>query len=431
MARRSLGNSEIQVSPIAFGGNVFGWTADEATSFSLLDALADHGINFIDTADVYSAWVPGNQGGDSETIIGKWLKRSGKRDSVVIATKVGLLEARAGLSRENILKAADDSLRRLQTDYIDLYFSHRDLADTPPWRRRWAPIAAWWRRARCASSAPRTTAARGCARRPRSAVATACRLPGDSARVQPVRPRRVRERSRAGGEGAGLGVINYYALASGFLSGKYRSEADFGKSQRGSRVEKYLNPRGLRILEALDAVAGGIARRRPRRAGLADRAAEHHRADRQRHLARTTEGARRGDPPRTERRRRARARRGQRPGLSRPGRSSSAVAGRMRSHGAGAVSFPALQPPVSRVRPGTGTARRPPGHRASGKAREPVIRQLYRRRCARSCMRNHPVIRMFPRRASRITRGSVSPPRWRYVLGYFLPIAMNDLSNAG
>ncbi|MGI4981977.1 MAG: aldo/keto reductase, partial [Janthinobacterium lividum] len=129
---RPLGTSELQVSPLVFGGNVFGWTIDEATSFSILDALADTGINFIDTADVYSAWVPGNQGGESETIIGKWLKRSGKRDAVVLATKVGLLEARAGLSRDNILKAVDDSLRRLQTDHIDLYFSHRDLADTAP-----------------------------------------------------------------------------------------------------------------------------------------------------------------------------------------------------------------------------------------------------------------------------------------------------------
>lgn len=108
MSLRSLGTSSIQVSPIVFGGNVFGWTADEATSFSLLDALADHGINFIDTADVYSAWAPGNRGGESETIIGKWLKRRGRRDDVVIATKVGLLEARAGLSRDTILKAADD-----------------------------------------------------------------------------------------------------------------------------------------------------------------------------------------------------------------------------------------------------------------------------------------------------------------------------------
>ncbi|MGP3656039.1 aldo/keto reductase [Burkholderia gladioli] len=257
MARRSLGNSEIQVSPIAFGGNVFGWTADEATSFSLLDALADHGINFIDTADVYSAWVPGNQGGDSETIIGKWLKRSGKRDSVVIATKVGLLEARAGLSRENILKAADDSLRRLQTDYIDLYFSHRDLADTASLEET---LGAY--RSLVEAGKVRIIGASnysGARLREAAEISRRDGLPAyqvfqpeynlyDRAEYESDLEPVVKE--------LGLGVINYYALASGFLSGKYRSEADFGKSQRGSRVEKYLNPRGLRILEALDAVAG-------------------------------------------------------------------------------------------------------------------------------------------------------------------------------
>lgn len=168
MALRSLGTSTIQVSPLVFGGNVFGWTADENTSFSLLDALADAGINFIDTADVYSAWVPGNQGGESETIIGKWLKRSGKRDQVVIATKVGLLETRAGLSRENILKAADDSLRRLQTDYIDLYFSHRDLADTAPLEETLGAYQTLIEqgKVRIIGASNYSTAARGCARRP-------------------------------------------------------------------------------------------------------------------------------------------------------------------------------------------------------------------------------------------------------------------------
>ena len=130
MQLRELGKSKVKVAPLMFGGNVFGWTADEATSMSLLDALADAGLNFIDTADVYSEWAPGNHGGDSETIIGKWFKRTGKRDQVVLATKVGSLSTHPGLSRDNILKAADDSLRRLQTDYIDLYFSHRDFADS-------------------------------------------------------------------------------------------------------------------------------------------------------------------------------------------------------------------------------------------------------------------------------------------------------------
>src|SRR5579859_4065499 len=130
MKKRELGKSGIEVAPLMLGGNVFGWTADEATSFKILDAFVAAGLDFIDTADSYSAWVPGNQGGESETIIGKWFKRSGKRDQVVLATKVGSLATRPGLTRDNILKAADDSLRRLQTDHIDVYFSHRDFAES-------------------------------------------------------------------------------------------------------------------------------------------------------------------------------------------------------------------------------------------------------------------------------------------------------------
>ncbi|KWF67704.1 aldo/keto reductase [Burkholderia pseudomultivorans] len=255
MALRTLGTSDIQVSPLAFGGNVFGWTADENTSFSLLDALADTGINFIDTADVYSAWVPGNSGGESETIIGKWLKRSGKRDQVVIATKVGMLGTRAGLSKDNILHAVDDSLRRLQTDHIDLYFSHRDLSDTPLEETLGAYqtlIDAGKVRIIGASnySGARLREAAEISRRdglpayqviqPEYNLINRAEYERD---LEPV----VRDLK--------LGVVNYYALASGFLSGKYRSEADLKKSVRGDRVAGYLNDRGLRILAALDAVA--------------------------------------------------------------------------------------------------------------------------------------------------------------------------------
>lgn len=256
MALRSLGTSTIQVSPIVFGGNVFGWTADESTSFSLLDALADHGINFIDTADVYSAWVPGNQGGESETIIGKWLKRSGKREQVVIATKVGLLEARAGLSRENILKAVDDSLRRLQTDYIDLYFSHRDFPDSASLEETLGAYQTLIE----AGKIRIIGASNYSGARLREAVAISARdgLPAYQV-IQPEynlydRAEYERDLEPVVTE-LKLGVVNYYALASGFLSGKYRSEADFGKSRRGERVAKYLDARGLRILDALDAVA--------------------------------------------------------------------------------------------------------------------------------------------------------------------------------
>ena len=131
MELRKLGNSDLQVSPIMLGGNVFGWTADEATSFRILDEFVDRGFNFIDSADVYSAWVQGHSGGESETVIGKWLARSGKRDKVVLATKVGLeVRGRKGLSREHILRSAEESLLRLQTDRIDLYQSHRDDPET-------------------------------------------------------------------------------------------------------------------------------------------------------------------------------------------------------------------------------------------------------------------------------------------------------------
>jgi aryl-alcohol dehydrogenase-like predicted oxidoreductase len=131
MQKRRIGRSELQVAPLMFGGNVFGWTADEATSFSILDAFVDAGLDFIDTADVYSAWVPGNQGGESETILGKWFRQSGKRDKIVLATKVSKHPQRKGLSAANIQAAVEDSLRRLQTDYIDVYFSHDDDAETP------------------------------------------------------------------------------------------------------------------------------------------------------------------------------------------------------------------------------------------------------------------------------------------------------------
>ncbi len=255
-SKTALGTSGIQVSPLAFGGNVFGWTIDEATSFSLLDALADHGINYIDTADVYSAWVPGNKGGESETIIGKWFKQSGKRKDVVLATKVGLLEARAGLSRDNIVNAVDDSLRRLQTDYIDLYYSHRDLADSAPLEETLAAyqtlIEAGKVRIIGASNYS------GARLREAAAISKRDGLPAYQV-VQPEYNLYDRAEYERDVEPAAvelkLGVSNYYALASGFLSGKYRQADDLKKGQRGPRVEKYLDDRGRKILAALDTVS--------------------------------------------------------------------------------------------------------------------------------------------------------------------------------
>jgi aryl-alcohol dehydrogenase-like predicted oxidoreductase len=258
MQLRPLGRSGLQVSPLCFGGNVFGWTVDEATSFSLLDAWLDAGFNFIDTADVYSAWVPGHAGGESETIIGKWLKHSGKRARIVLATKVGkpMGEGKVGLSARYIREAVEASLRRLQTDHIDLYQSHDDDTATPLEETLDAfagLIRAGKVRAIGASnySAERLELTLQVAQReglPRyESLQPLYNLYDRAVYEAALEPLCVRH---------GLGVINFYALAAGFLTGKYRSAADAGKSARGaSTIAKYLNPRGLRILDALDAVA--------------------------------------------------------------------------------------------------------------------------------------------------------------------------------
>jgi len=258
MQQRKLGQSDITVAPLAFGGNVFGWSIDEKTSFSILDKFVEAGLNLIDTADVYSRWAPGNQGGESETIIGKWLAQGGRRDKVVIATKVGkdMGEGRVGLKKDYILRAVEDSLRRLQTDHIDLYQSHDDDRSTPLEETLAAYdtlVKAGKVRLIGASNyeVDRLAQARDIGRQ--------LGLP----LYQTLQP----EYSLVAREGfertlepycleQGVGVIGFYSLASGFLSGKYRSEADLGKSAaRGGKVKSYLNPRGLQILAALDAVA--------------------------------------------------------------------------------------------------------------------------------------------------------------------------------
>ena len=257
MIRRELGRSGLQVSPLCFGGNVFGWTADEATSFSLLDAWVDAGMNFIDTADVYSRWVPGHSGGESETIIGKWLKQSGKRDRIVLATKVGkdMGGAKVGLAKGYIRSAVEASLKRLQTDVIDLYQSHDDDAKTPLAETLGAYGDLIREGKVRAIGASNFTAAR---LSEALEVSRALGLP----RYEVLQPLyNLVERAAYENEleavcvQHGLGVINFFALASGFLSGKYRSAADLGKSARGSAVKEYLNERGLRVLDALDEVA--------------------------------------------------------------------------------------------------------------------------------------------------------------------------------
>jgi aryl-alcohol dehydrogenase (NADP+) len=256
MSLRPLGTSSLQLSPIMFGGNVFGWTTDESTSFALLDALADAGINSVDSADVYSAWVPGNSGGESESVIGRWLERTGKRDSLVIATKVGGMPTRPGLSRENILRAAEDSLRRLRTDHIDLYYSHRDDADVPQEETLGAYQTLIEQGKVRVIAASNFSAAR---LREAAEISARTGLPAYQA-IQPEYNLYARADYETELEPVvtelKLGVVTYRPLASGFLTGKYRSEADLGKSPRGQRgISQYLDPRGLGILAALDAVA--------------------------------------------------------------------------------------------------------------------------------------------------------------------------------
>ncbi|WP_431296311.1 aldo/keto reductase [Rahnella sp. PAMC 25559] len=258
MSKRELGRSGIQVPVLTFGGNVFGWTVDQTASFSLLDALLDHNLNFIDTADVYSAWVEGNQGGESETIIGNWLKKTGKRDQIVLATKVGkpMGEGKVGLSPRYIKDAVEASLRRLQTDYIDLYQSHDDDADTPL-AETMAAFDALIKEGKVRAVGASNYSA------PRLAEALKVSKENGLARYETLQPlynlydRKVYEEAlEKVVTDNGLGVINFYGLAAGFLTGKYRTQADASKSLRGeSVVTRYLDERGLKVLRGLDQVA--------------------------------------------------------------------------------------------------------------------------------------------------------------------------------
>lgn len=256
---RKLGGSGLEVAPLAFGGNVFGWSADEATSFRLLDRFVEAGFNLIDTADVYSRWAPGNQGGESETIIGRWLKASGNRDKVVIATKVGMEMGlgEAGLSKAYIFRAVERSLARLGTDHIDLYQSHKDDPSTPLEETLGAfteLIDQGKVRAIGASNYSADRLARALrVSKDNNLAAYQCLQPHYNLCERALFEAELEEVCRDGG----LGVIPYFSLASGFLTGKYRSAADLSRSGvRGRQVEKYLNERGFGILKALDEVAG-------------------------------------------------------------------------------------------------------------------------------------------------------------------------------
>lgn len=257
MKKRQLGNTNLHVYPITFGGNVFGWTIDEPKSFEILDGFTDAGFNFIDTADSYSHWAPGNKGGESEIIIGNWIQEKKNRDKIIIATKVGSIPGsdKKSLNKKYILKCADDSLRRLKTDYIDLYQSHYDDPETPipetleaydelikAGKVRWI-------------GASNFSAAR---LKDSLTIAEQQGLPMYQT-FQPEYNLYKRENYEKDFEqfvlDHQLGVINYYALAGGFLTGKYRSEEDLTKSKRGGGIKTYLNDRGFRILKALDEVS--------------------------------------------------------------------------------------------------------------------------------------------------------------------------------
>jgi aryl-alcohol dehydrogenase-like predicted oxidoreductase len=255
MHARNIGTSDLKVKPLVFGGNVFGWTADERTSFSILDAFVDHGLNFVDTADVYSAWIDGHQGGESETIIGKWFKESGKRDKIVLATKVGMLSTRPGLTAGNIAAAVDDSLRRLKTDYIDVYFSHLDDDKTP-----FDETLGAYQKLVQAGKVRVIGASNYTAARLEDALKVSKELGLPAYQIlQPEYNLYDREGYETDlekvAEANKLAVVTYFSLASGFLSGKYRSKEDMQGKARGSRVEKYLDDRGLKILDALDEVS--------------------------------------------------------------------------------------------------------------------------------------------------------------------------------
>ncbi len=256
MQHRQLGQTDLQIAPLVFGGNVFGWTADKDASFALLDRFLAAGLNAVDTADIYSHWVPGHKGGESETIIGEWLKKSGKRNSTVVITKAGGPAGRKkGLTADAIASACEASLKRLGIETIDLYLSHFPDPETPYEetlgafeRLKQAGKIRWFGASNLDAAQLRASLA----------AAKAAGLP----RYEVLQPEyNLYDRSSFDGPlrdlclAEGIGVITYFSLAKGFLSGKYRSEADLKQSPRGGGVKAYLNPRGFRILDALDEIA--------------------------------------------------------------------------------------------------------------------------------------------------------------------------------
>jgi aryl-alcohol dehydrogenase-like predicted oxidoreductase len=254
MEKRKLGLSGIEVAPLCLGGNVFGWTADEAMSFQLLDAFLAAGFDFVDTADGYSNWAPGHDGGESETVIGKWMKARGTRARVIIATKLGMWKKTAGLKAANIISACEGSLKRLQTDYIDLYQAHRDDPDTP----QDETLEAFGKLVKEGK-----VRAIGASNFDATRLESALKISeeGGFPRYQTLQPlynligRDFENSLQPLCVDEEIGVFPYYTLAAGFLTGKYRNKADTEGKARGGRVETYLNDKNLALLDRMDKVA--------------------------------------------------------------------------------------------------------------------------------------------------------------------------------
>jgi aryl-alcohol dehydrogenase-like predicted oxidoreductase len=254
MEKRALGRSGIKVAPLCLGGNVFGWTADEAMSFRLLDAFLAAGFDFVDTADGYSNWAPGHEGGESETVIGKWMKARGNRDRVILATKLGMWKKTAGLKAANIISACEGSLKRLRTDYIDLYQAHRDDPETP----QDETLEAFGQLVKQGK-----VRAIGASNFDASRLASALKISeeGGFPRYQTLQPlynlvdRDFEKALQPLCVAEDIGVFPYYALAAGFLTGKYRSKKDTEGKARGARVETYLNDTNFALLDRMEKVA--------------------------------------------------------------------------------------------------------------------------------------------------------------------------------
>lgn len=259
MQKRELGRSGISIAPLVFGGNVFGWTADEETSFTLLDRFVDAGFNAIDTADIYSAWGPGLSGGESETVIGNWLARRGRRDDIVLMTKVGMWEVRKGLSAKNIQTAVEDSLKRMRTDYLDVYFAHIDDEDVPL-----AETLDAFSKLIQAGKVRTIGASNYSAARLREALAVS--KDNGLPRYEVMQPLySLYDRAAFEDELADLaiqqqlGAVGYFSLASGFLTGKYKSLEDLEGTARAGMLTKYFDDRGQGILQVLLEVSEELA----------------------------------------------------------------------------------------------------------------------------------------------------------------------------